>query len=145
MKPPLLVNKHLQFFCKFPLRKYNVFSTSNTPANYGGILEKMQNSCCKRARFFQMIGNNPAPYVACFLTCSHNFSMQNLCQKVQCINTIFPEIPARMTILLTNGSYSIRQYGILWIKLQYLKGNAQSHAALSLWNITFLKKYDLDS
>ena len=38
MKPPLLVNKHLQFFCKFPLRKYNVFSTSNTPTNYGGIL-----------------------------------------------------------------------------------------------------------
>ena len=30
-------------------------------------------------------------------------------------------------------------------KLQYFKGNAQSQAALSLWNIMFLKKYDLDS
>ena len=76
----------------------------------------MQHSFWTRALFSQMIGNNPAPYVACFLTCSHRFSMQNLCQKVQCIITIFPENPVRMTILLTNGSYSIRQYGIIWIK-----------------------------
>ena len=28
----------------------------------------MQHSFWRRARFFQMIGNNPAPYVACFLS-----------------------------------------------------------------------------
>ena len=38
----------------------------------------MQHSFWKRALFLQMIGNNPAPYVACFLICSHCFSMQNL-------------------------------------------------------------------
>ena len=40
MKPPLRAKKHVSFICNFPLRKLNVFSTRNTPTNYGGILEK---------------------------------------------------------------------------------------------------------
>ena len=83
MKPPLVAKKHVSFFCNVPLRKlYIVFSTSNTPTNHGGILDKMQHSFWKIAFFSQKIGNNPAPYVACFLTCSHCFGMQNLCQTL---------------------------------------------------------------
>ena len=87
MKPPLLAKKHVSF-CNFPLRKLTACSTHNTPTIYGGILKKMQHSCLKSALCFQMISNNPAPYVACFSTCSHCFSMQTLCQKVQCINAV---------------------------------------------------------
>ena len=41
MKPPLLAKKHVSFICNFPWRKLNVFSTRNSPTNYGGILYKI--------------------------------------------------------------------------------------------------------
>ena len=116
MKPPLLAKKLLSCFCNCPLRKLNVFFNTQYPYKLWRHPLKDAAFLLKKGTFFQMIGNNPAPYVACFLTCSQCFSMQNLCQKVQSINTIFPENPVRMTILLTDGNYSIRQYGILWIK-----------------------------
>ena len=115
--PPLLAKKLLSCFCNSPLRKlYKCFFNTQYPYKLWRHPLKDAAFLLKNCTFFQMIGNNPAPYVACCLTCSQCFSMQNLCQKVQCINTIFPENPVRMTILLTDGSYSIRQYGILWIK-----------------------------
>ena len=93
------------------------FSTRNIPIFFMEESFKRCSIPLEQGHFCSiMIGNNPAPYVACFLNCSDCFSMQNLCQKVQCINTLFPENPVRMTILLTNGSYSIREYGIIWIK-----------------------------
>ena len=84
MKPPLVAKKQVSFFlqCSFEKIVYSCFSTSNTPTNHGGILDKMQHSFWKIAFFSQKIGNNPAPYVACFLTCSHCFGMQNLCQTL---------------------------------------------------------------
>jgi hypothetical protein len=45
---PQFVKKHVSLSCNFPLRKYNVFSTRNTPTNYEGTLEKMQHSCVKK-------------------------------------------------------------------------------------------------
>ena len=33
MKYPLFVKKQFSFMCSFPLRKYNIFSTSNTQKN----------------------------------------------------------------------------------------------------------------
>ena len=78
MKPPMIAKNHLSSFCNIPFRKLDVCSTNNTPAKYGAILERMQRSFWKMAAFSQMIGNHPAPHVACFSAFSHCFSMHFL-------------------------------------------------------------------
>ena len=116
MKPPLLSKNHVSFFCNFPLRKWQSFFNTQYPTNYGGILQKMQRSFWKKALFFQMIGTNPAPYVACLVYLAATVLLCRIYVKKCNASTIFPGNPVRITILLTNGSDSIRQYGILLIK-----------------------------
>jgi len=66
MKPPLLAKKLLSCFCKSPLRKLNVFFNTQYPYKLWRHPLKDAAFLLKKGTFFQMIGNNPAPYVACF-------------------------------------------------------------------------------
>ena len=84
MKPPLVAKKHVSFFCNVPLRKlYIVFFQQAIPLQ---IMEESLTRCSipfGKLHFSpKKICNNPAPYVASFLTCSHCFGMQNSCQTL---------------------------------------------------------------